>query len=216
LASDEFADLSGFADTQRRILSQRKEIFLEPAGFITPGTSPNRVSLDMTTFLEIAKPTAGDRLHCVLIDGPAGVGKTVLIERLVLVRAHPPADVPVLHVTSRGRRLTNLRDALAGTTTTLRAKFVPDEIPVLVRHGLIQVALDGFDEFVDPSGYQDAWAALKDFIRDCGTAGPIILAGRDTFFDQQSFQSQLQLTGAGADIAVVRLHEVSPDALPSG
>jgi hypothetical protein len=212
LASEDFADLSGFADTQRRILSQRQDAYLEPAGLISSGTSSDRVPLDMNTFLHITKPSTKERLQCILIDGPAGVGKTVLIERLVLARAQPPIAVPVLHVTSRGRRLTNLRDALAGTTTNLRAKFVPDEIPVLVRHGLIQVALDGFDEFVDPSGYQDAWAALKDFIRDCGTAGPIILAGRDTFFDQQSFQSQLQTAGAGAEITVVRLNEVSPDA----
>ena len=205
LASEDFADLSGFADTQRRILSQRQDAYLEPAGLISSGTSSDRVPLDMNTFLHITKPSTKERLQCILIDGPAGVGKTVLIERLVLARAQPPIAVPVLHVTSRGRRLTNLRDALAGTTTNLRAKFVPDEIPVLVRHGLIQVALDGFDEFVDPSGYQDAWAALKDFIRDCGTAGPIILAGRDTFFDQQSFQSQLQTAGAGAEITVVRL-----------
>jgi hypothetical protein len=215
LASDDFADLSGFADTQRRILSQRRDVYLEPAGLITSGTSPDRVTLDMNSFLDVVKPTAERRLHCILIDGPAGVGKTVLIERLVLTRAQPPADVPLLHVTSRGRRLTNLRDALAGTTTSLRAKFVPDEIPILVRHGLIQVALDGFDEFVDPSGYQDAWAALKDFIRDCGTAGPIILAGRDTFFDQQSFQNQLQLADAEVNITVVRLNEVSPDAAKS-
>lgn len=214
LASEDFADLAAFADTQRRILSQRRDVYLEPAGLVSSGTSADRVPLDMSIFLGITKPSTKEKLQCILIDGPAGVGKTVLIERLVLTRAQPPADVPVLHVTSRGRRLTNLRDALAGTTTSLRAKFVPDEIPVLVRYGLIQVALDGFDEFVDPSGYQDAWAALKGFIRDCGTAGPIILAGRDTFFDQQSFQSQLQLAGDGdgdgAEITVVRLNEVSP------
>jgi hypothetical protein len=138
LASEDFADLSGFAETQRRILSRRQDIYLEPAGLITSETLPDRASLDMRTFLDITKPATKERLHCILIDGPAGVGKTVLIERLVLARAQPPANVPVLHVTSQGRRLTNLRDALAGTTTSFRAKFVPDEIPVLVRHGLIQ------------------------------------------------------------------------------
>ena len=175
LASDDFADLSGFADTQRRILSQRQDIYLEPVGLISSGTSPDRVQLDMNTFMHITKPSAKERLQCVLIDGPAGVGKTVLIERLVRARAQPPTDVPVLHVTSRGQRLTNLRDALAGTTTSLRAKFVPDKIPVLVRHGLIQVALDGFDEFVDPSGYQDASGCVERFysgLRQCRSANP--------------------------------------------
>jgi hypothetical protein len=103
-----------------------------------------------------------------------------------------------------------LRDAFAGTTTSLRAKFVPDEIPVLVRNGLLQVALDGFDEFVDPSGYRDAWGALKDFIRECGSSGPLILAGRDTFFDQQNFKDQLSTAGGGVQIVLVRLSEVTP------
>src|SRR5579883_452328 len=212
LASNEFADLAAFADTQRRVLSQRNENYLEPAGIVDEGSSTEQIPLRMDSFLSLAAPSKGSQLHCILIDGPAGVGKTTLIERLVLARAQQPANVPILHVTSRGRRLTNLRDAFAGTTTAFRAKFVPDEIPVLVRHGLIQVALDGFDEFVDPSGYQDAWGALKDFLRDCGTSGPIILAGRDTFFDQQNFQRQLATMGQNVRIVTVRLTEVSPEA----
>lgn len=210
LASDEFADLASFAETQRRLATQRsQEDYLDPAGVIDDGTS-SPIRLDMSAFLRTTSPSAGPSLNCILIDGPAGVGKTTLIERLVLARASPPLHVPVLHVTSRGRRLTNLRDAFAGTTTSLRARFVPDEIPILVRNGLLQVALDGFDEFVDPSGYQDAWGALKDFIRECGTAGPLILAGRDTFFDQQKFENQLTTAGGGSKITMVRLTEVSP------
>lgn len=215
LASSEFADLAGFADTQRRIVSQRSTgNYLEPAGIIDDGIGAP-IRLDMGAFLSVSAPSAGPILNCILIDGPAGVGKTTLLERLVSARAQNPLGIPVLHVTSRGRRLTNLRDAFAGTTTGMRAKFVPDEIPILVKNGLLQVALDGFDEFVDPSGYQDAWGALKDFIRECGAAGPIILAGRDTFFDQQKFERQLTTAGGGTKITMVRLHEVTPETAKS-
>jgi hypothetical protein len=211
LASNEFSGLQFFSDTQKRLLNIKGiNQYLEPAGVWSEAnieTNP----LKYDKFQELVRPRSRSNFHFVLVDGPAGVGKTSLIERLVLDRASIQGGVPILHVTSRGRRLTNLRDALAGTRDELGAKFRSREVPVLVRNGLLQVALDGFDEFVDPSGYKDAWSALKDFIRECGTSGPLILAARDTFFDQQGFEKELStLGGGGADIAIIRLSEVSP------
>jgi hypothetical protein len=209
LASDEFAGLQLLADTQRRLL-RAKNIgeYLEPAGTLRSNNG-EITNINFAKFVDAIRPQGKDVFNCVLVDGPAGVGKTSLIERMVLERAQPNSSVPILHVTSRGRRLTNLRDALAGTLDELRAKFRSTEVPALVRNNLIQVALDGFDEFVDPDGYKDAWAALKDFIRECGTAGPLILAGRDTFFDQQRFEDQISSIGRNPEIVVVRLKEVA-------
>lgn len=188
--------------------------YLEPTGVIKLSGGESRSARDFAAFAQVVSPSTKGQFHCVLVDGAAGVGKTSLIERLVLDRSKNINAIPILHVTSRGRRLTNLRDALAGTITDLRAKFVPAEVPVLVRNNLLQVALDGFDEFVDPEGYKDAWAALKDFIRECGSGGPLILAGRDTFFDQQRFADQL-LTLGKPEITTIRLTEVAPDEAKS-
>lgn len=85
-------------------------------------------------------------------------------------------------------------------------------MPVLVRHGVIQVAIDGFDELVDPDGYKDAWSALREFLGDVNFGGPIVLSGRDTFFDQQEFERLLADRLSNISIKQARLAPVSPSA----
>lgn len=92
----------------------------------------------------------------LLIDGPAGVGKTVFIENLACNRArsYKVKRLPLLlHVKSRGRILTFLQDLIAFSLQTLRLDVTYDQIPTLVRRGLITLAIDGFDELGDPNGF---------------------------------------------------------------
>jgi hypothetical protein len=215
LASVEFADIRGLAATQVRMYRTfNVDGLIPPEGVINDERltkmslhrklSPRRFDSDDL-------PTA---LDVILIDGPAGVGKTSLIESVMVQRArkqHDPAALPpILHVASRGRRLTGLNDALAQSIQLLRAKFTYDQVPVLVRYNLLQIAIDGFDELVDPEGYKDAWFALRDFFDDVSTGGPIILAGRDTFFDQQSFVEQISSSKPNLNLVHVRLQPSTP------
>lgn len=155
-------------------------------------------------------------ISVLLLDGPAGVGKTSLIQRFLVQRARAQQDSnaapPILHVTSRGRRLTALDEALAQSIQVLRAGFTFDQVPTLIRHNLLQLAIDGFDELVDPEGYKDAWYALRDFFDTTMFGGPIILAGRDTFFDEQSFTRQMNESKHRFQLGHVRLGPVSVSA----
>ena len=117
---------------------------------------------------------------------------------------------PVLHVTSRGRRLSNLRDVLAAETQVLRTKFTFEQVPLLVRRGLILLAIDGFDELVDADGYRDAWYALRDFLEEVGHGGFCVLAGRDTFFDQQGFLRRLESVASRIALTQAHLGPVKP------
>jgi hypothetical protein len=83
---------------------------------------------------------------------------------------------PILHVASRGKKISVLNQVLAESIDLIRAKFTFDQVPALIRHNLLQVAIDGFDELVDAEGYRDAWSALKQFFEDTIYGGPIILA----------------------------------------
>ena len=160
-----------------------------------------------------AQASSEQGISVLLLDGPAGVGKTSLIQRLLVQRARTQQDSaaapPILHVTSRGRRLTALDEALAQSIQVLRAAFTFDQVPTLIRHNLIQLAIDGFDELVDPEGYKDAWYALRDFFDTAEFGGPIILAGRDTFFDEQSFTKQMQQSKHRFHLSHARLGPVS-------
>ena len=78
-------------------------------------------------------------------------------------------DPLILHVQSRGKVLSNLQDLMAFSLQTLRLRITYDQAPILVRHGLITLAVDGFDELGDPSGYELAWAQVNDLIHQPGS-----------------------------------------------
>ncbi len=206
LASEEFAALRSFANTQRAVLSGKNLTDLIPAsGIINPDGEAADFSLEKGRTL--LTPVRQDALRIVLIDGPAGVGKTSFIERMVYERACEASLPPIFHITSKGRRLSNLPDAMGKTASDLNARFRAEHIPILARHNVLQVAIDGFDELVQPDGYGNAWEALKDFVRQMAVNGPLILAGRDTFFDQQGVKRQFDKYKV--DLLTIRLNEAS-------
>lgn len=162
LASDEFVDIRSFKATQRRILAAKNpDGYLNPEGQILDSNS-QQSTLNIESFRSAIAKNNSDHLAILLLDGPAGIGKTSLIERMVYERSEPSAAYPpLLHVTSGGSRLTDLNKALAHATQLLRSQITFDQVPILARLGVLQVAIDGFDELVDPDGYKDAWSALR-------------------------------------------------------
>lgn len=218
LASEDFADIRRLRANQRRILTQRFEekggrrAQLEPEGAFL-SREGNESPLNKRLLEQALIASSNDKLGVLLLDGPAGIGKTSLIENVSFARSAPDSvGPPLLHVVSSGGRLTDLPKALAHSLQSIRAQVTFDQVPVLARLGVIQVAIDGFDELVDPDGYKDAWSALREFLSDVATGGPIILSGRDTFFDQQSFERLLADRISNLDIVQARLAPVSPSA----
>lgn len=215
LASPDLADIRALLATQRRIYHDfDTESLIPPEGTI----DGRRFALQTVSRLLHPGHQQADRqsLHIILLDGPAGVGKTSLIQRLLVQRARATQDSssapPILHIASRGKRLSSLDDVLAQSLQLIRANFTFDQTPSLIRHGLIQLAIDGFDELVDPEGYRDAWYALRDFFETTQFGEPIVLAGRDTFFDEQRFSEQMRESQQLFELSHVRLSEVSPTA----
>lgn len=215
LASDLFASVKSMAENQRRMLASTTEnIFIEPEGQVD-GSPLSQKAFEHASYLkpiDVSSPP----ITLMLIDGPAGVGKTSLITRLVAARAvnyGRDANEPViLHVANRGRRLASLDDLVALSIQLIRARFTYDQVPALLRNGVIQIAIDGFDELVDADGYADAWSVLKEFLNEVDRGGPILLAGRDTFFDLSGFREKLGKIGARTTISHVRLSAITPKA----
>lgn len=213
LASEEFVNVRAFRATQRRLLEPKQpHNYIEPEGELL-ANGARTSDLTLQSFREAVRPKVGQDLEILLLDGPAGIGKTSLVERIVYERSDAASSLPpMLHVASSGSRLTDLNKALAHATQILRARITFDQVPVLVRLGVLQVAIDGFDELVDPEGYKDAWSALRQFLADVGAGGPLVLSGRDTFFDQQSFEARLADRIPNLALAHARLHPISPES----
>jgi hypothetical protein len=107
LASSDFADIKALTSTQLRIL---KNFDIEK--LISPEGEINTVNLTRTSLQQcvaVSPSNSTPNLGLVLIDGPAGVGKTSLIQALLVQRAkrHQEAAVqpPILHVASRGKKI---------------------------------------------------------------------------------------------------------------
>ncbi len=213
LASQYFSNIQVLADNQRRLLGLRPVgVFIEPEGKI------DGEPLTLGTFQQAAKlrEKKGQEkpISIILLDGSAGVGKTSLISQLVLSRAESYGregnQPPILHIANRGRRLVSLDELIALSIQLVRGRFTYDQVPTLVRHGVLQIAIDGFDELVDADGYADTWSVLRDFLHDIEVGGPIILAGRDTFFDLTKFSERLHDLSARVDLTHASLAPITP------
>ncbi len=204
----------GFGNLRRLIEAQKAQLRRE-APYLFDGSEqlPTIGDFDGTTRSSVLEPVSdwlkqrsgSERVSALIVDGPAGMGKTHLIRRLVQERTKdfgPGSSPPLLHIQSRGRRLTTLNDVVAGTLQTLRVSLTYEQVPVLLRHNLLQVAIDGFDELADPAGYDTAWNSLREFIEDVKSGGTLILAGRDTFIDSASVRQSLPVLDHGGTESV--------------
>ncbi|MFM0399033.1 NACHT domain-containing protein [Paraburkholderia aspalathi] len=204
LASEVFANLRRWADAQKELLkrdavAQKRLIPINGKtheGIVVQG-------IDEADALIGKAERPNDATEILLIDGPAGIGKTNLIEQLALSRAEgyrTAARPLVLHVKSRGRVLSNIQDLMAFSLQTIRSNITYDQIPILVRHGLVIVAIDGFDELGDPNGYELAWGQLGDLVTYVRGAGTLILSGRDTFIGRNRLMRDVHALRQDIDI----------------
>ena len=189
LASEKFGNLHRWADAQKAFLESRLKSLdrnLVEGVFSENGAPAGLEAVDDA----LATPERRDAqsVQVLLIDGPAGIGKTKFIEHLALSRA---ANVKrtgrplILHVQSRGRVLTFLQDLIAFSLQTLRLGVTYDQAPVLARHGLVAIAIDGFDELGDPNGYDLAWGQVNELVNQVRGGGTLVLAGRETFIGRE-------------------------------
>lgn len=226
LFNRKFANLERLATAQRhetRNLVDEKsgenKTFMACRGEIISGKNTGNSKLEKwidLSFENVSKllQKSSDNLRIFVVNGVAGVGKTLLIERLVRERSLPlsyrSGNPLLLHVKSLGKVLTALDDRIAGTLSNLRAGFYGDELNPLVRRNLVHVAIDGFDELSDSRGYERAWGALRDFIRDLGGQGTCILAGRDTTLNRETVRDGLGDTVEESAITILNLDFPEP------
>lgn len=194
LASERYGDLRSWASKQKIALEldlNNSGPLIELSGFLNGNFEP----IDLQKLDDsLVQSQKSDSTRVVLIDGPAGIGKTQFIVNLSSRRAKDYLSRRrplVLHIQSRGRTLTHLYDLMAFSLQRLRLQVTYDQAPILAKHGLITLAIDGFDELADPDGYGLAWAQVNDLIIQLRGSGSIILAGRETFIGRERVLSDI-------------------------
>ncbi|MGQ7791809.1 hypothetical protein ACUN0C_05295 [Faunimonas sp. B44] len=216
IASEEFANLRMWASVQQQMLkmSDLKANSIPVKGRLLRDTNISDSTIDEVNVF-LTDKSDEHLVSVLLVDGPAGIGKTYLIEQLALQRAESffrTQEPLILHVKSRGRVLTFLQDLMAFSLQVMRLQVTFDQVPVLARLGLIQVAIDGFDELGDPNGYDTAWSQVRDLVQAITGDGTLILAGRETFIGRERLIKAVPRLGSGRHhVAVYSLLPVDPN-----
>lgn len=223
LAGPVFADLSKVARYQAAHLAPEKMTgrpvpitcgMREIAGHFPAWTGGEKPWESLNRWLRAAQSSRHrDGTDFLLIDGPAGVGKTTVVREAALSRAETfDGSAPlILQVVSRGRVLQNIADLIAFALQELRSGLTVSQLIVLMRHNLIILAIDGFDELSDPNGFETAWSGLNGLIREARGAATFMLAGRETFVSTDTMRKQLTSFNAGRD-RLAALSLADPDA----
>jgi predicted NACHT family NTPase len=125
------------------------------------------------------------RTKVIFLKGDAGSGKTTLLQHLTLDSAanYSNAGFQFLFVSAQGRALSNIKDALAAETQSLKSAFTYEAVIPLTRHGLIVPIIDGFDELLGAIGYGDAFASLREFLDKLQGDGVVVVSARSSFYD---------------------------------
>ena len=130
-----------------------------------------------------------DLTQVVMVTGEAGAGKTRILQELVLRQAdrylHGQTDKLLLYVNAQGRALARLNEALATELQDLRVHLTYHSVATLTRIGLLVPVIDGFDELLGVSGYDDAFSSLATFLEQLEGDGRMVASARSVYYEDE-------------------------------
>ena len=134
----------------------------------------------------------------IFLTADAGEGKTALLRRLTRHVADCYSAGTnhwlLLHVDTQGRSFVRLEEAVAKDLGQLRISgLFYSGIIRLVRHGLVTIAVDGFDELLAEIGSGEAYSGLGAFLKQLDGRGTVIAAARSAYFEAENYTAQSQL-----------------------
>ena len=142
--------------------------------------------------------------------GQAGLGKTELMVSLARERAReiesdPALELPLyLFVSSTGRTLSSLEDAV-NSALNITKLLSSQSARALCRNGLLVLLVDGFDELLGSSGYENALGSLEPWFRELGGRGVLVASARSSYYLTQYRRSLAQAVNLNVDHTLAEL-----------
>ena len=144
----------------------------------------------------------GAATRVIMITGDAGAGKTRVLQELVRLQADSyirgQTTRLLLYVNAQGRALSRLNEALATELQDLRVNLTYHSISVLARLGVLVPVIDGFDELLGVSGYDDAFGSLAGFLEQLHGEGQLLASARSVYYEEEFLSRATSSLPAGA------------------
>lgn len=200
LAGTRMADLRHMA--QMIVQTGNQEIFVPTRAHRTDtDTSPYPATELLTDLLERHD---AEVTEVVMVTGEAGAGKTRVLQELVLRQARGYLSGKtgrlLLYINAQGRALARLNEALATELQDLKVNLTYHSVATLARVGLLVPVIDGFDELLGVSGYDDAFNSLATFLEQLEGGGRLVVSARSVYYEEEflSRASRASTTGGQA------------------
>lgn len=155
-------------------------------------------SVDLLTTL-IEKDTESTT-QVIMLTGDAGAGKTCVLRELVRRQAdryiRGQTTKLLLYVNAQGRALARLNEALATELQDLKVGLTYHSIAVLARLGVLVPVIDGFDELLGVSGYDDAFSSLAGLLEQLEGQGHILASARSVYYEEEFLSRAAKIVDA--------------------
>lgn len=142
--------------------------------------------------------------------GQAGLGKTELMvslakERAAYIEREPSTTKPLyLFVSSTGRTLSSLEDAV-NSALNITKVLSSQSAKALCRNGLLVLLVDGFDELLGSSGYENALGSLEPWFKELGGRGVLVASARSSYYLTQYRRSLAKASHLNVDHTLAEL-----------
>lgn len=179
-------------------------------------TADSRKPIDLKSRADSSCLPSKNFTTVYFVVGDAGMGKTEYLltiarERAKAVEANPAIDAPLyLFVSSTGRTLSNLDDAI-NTSLSITRILDNHSAKALCRNGLLVLIVDGFDELLGSSGYDNPLGSLEGWFRDLRGRGVMIASARSAYYMSRYRRSLSETTDLNVEHTVADIQPWTRD-----
>lgn len=210
LSSSSMADLDELALMMSG--SDKDEIYVNTKATIGDDLE-NPLSVD-TAINDLLSSVYGSSTRILFVTGEAGAGKTQSLRYLVREQANKyrkrETNSLYFYVNAQGRALARLNEALATEIQDLRVTSLTyHAVPALTRNSLLVPIIDGFDELLGVSGYDDAFSSLRRFLEELDGRGQVVASARSAYYEQE-FLSRANVSGLAQKNIEVKPVRIQP------
>ena len=201
IAGSEMADLKFVARMILQASMSKSRLFIDTKAKLVDSESAaanQQPQSAVRVLTEILNQEDVDRTRVVMVTGDAGAGKTHVLQEFVRLQAEyyvrGQTEKLLLYVDAQGRALSRLNEALATELQDLKVNLTYHSVSVLARLGILIPVIDGFDELLGVSGYDDSFSSLAGFLNELEGEGQMCASARSVYYEDE-FLTRVDTTG---------------------